>query len=261
MHVGVLDSVLKQPWDTLYGSAAALGLDGVELGVFDQYASSALWNSQGRAQLRKHSARTGVVTCSVCVHTFWLHSFAHPDESERSLARQICLEAIAAASGVGARNILVPLTNPKGVAGLEEARDRWAEGICTCAPSAAKAGVVLCLENVNQAFANRAKDIAVLVDAIASPAVRVYFDAANAVKSGLDPVREIGVLGQRIAQVHVKEFGGALLGEGTVPWADVIPALRGVGYGGWLVFETASTDDPMDAARKNAAHLSSILAA
>ena len=54
--------------------------------------------------------------------------------------------------------------------------------------------------------------------------------------------RSIGaLLGARIAQAHVKEIGGALLGEGRVPWPQIIAALKQVGYDGWLVLETNPT--------------------
>lgn len=261
MKIGILDSVLNQPVDTLYTSAAQLGLEGVELGVFDKYATSDLWSEDGRKSICGYASSAGITTCSVCVHTFWLHSFAHPEEAERSLARTICLEAIEAAAGVGAGNILVPLTNPNGAAEPDEARDRWIAGVSSCAQAAEDAGVVLCLENVNQAFADRAEDVSAIVDAIDSPAVRVYFDAANAMKSGLDPVHEVEVLDGRIQQAHVKEFGGTLLGEGTVPWQEVVGAFRTVKFDGWLVFETVATDDPMQAAQKNTAHLNAVLAA
>jgi sugar phosphate isomerase/epimerase len=151
---------------------------------------------------------------------------------------------------MGARNILIPLTCPKEVE-VENAQTRWIQGMKNAAPAAEKAGVVFCLENVGQAFANKPEDIAAVVDQIGSPAVQVYYDPGNAVHTGLDPLAGIAILGERIKHAHVKEVGGTYLGEGTVPWPQILKAFRKVGYDGWLIFETASTDDPKDAARRN----------
>ena len=35
---------------------------------------------------------------------------------------------------------------------------------------------------------------------------------------GTEPLHDIAVLGGRIQQVHVKEMGAPLLGDGDVPW-------------------------------------------
>ena len=111
--------------------------------------------------------------------------------------------------------------------------------------------MVFCLENVGQAFANEPGDIAPVVDDVGSPSVQVYYDPGNAVHTDLDPLAGISLLGSRIKHAHVKEVGGTYLGDGKVPWPAILAAFRDVGYDGWLIFETASTEDPLEAARKN----------
>jgi sugar phosphate isomerase/epimerase len=250
MKIGVLASVLQGEWDDVYKRAADLGFEGVELDVWIDYVKKDLWNLQGQVKLKRKAQEAGISTPSTCIHAFWKTSPASDDQNEQEQARILIQEAIQATAGVGATNILIPLTCPKGV---DErcARQRWIEMVKQVAPEAENAGVVICLENVNQPFANHPREVCQVVDAIGSPAVKTYFDPANAVQSEIDPIEAISLLGNRIAQVHTKEYGGTYIGEGTVPWKEIIAELKKCGYDGWLVFETEPTDNPTEAAKKN----------
>jgi sugar phosphate isomerase/epimerase len=102
------------------------------------------------------------------------------------------------------------------------------------APLAAKAGVVLGLENWLSA-----EDNARLLDQIGSPAVRVYYDVGNSTRRGRDVVKEIRWLGNdRICQVHIKENPITLhLGEGQMDFAAIVQVLVEIGYNGWANLE------------------------
>ena len=263
MRIGTMDGVLSGAygeftWNDLYQIAQALGFEGIELGVGRDYDQTALWDKSGRRDLLELSQDTGVATSSICLHSYWHYSFAHPDEAVRQRARSLAQEAAKAASELEAENILIPLTNPDGVDDAT-ARDRWVEGISAVAGAAESAGVRLCLENVGKSFGNTPEQICGIVDAVGSPAVQVYYDPGNALHSGLDPVKGIELLGARIAQVHVKEVGGALLGDGHAPWSEILATLGQIGYDGWLTLETDPTDDPPGAAMRNLATLQEML--
>jgi hexulose-6-phosphate isomerase len=253
--IGAIDNVLTGEkralaWDDYYPLAQSLGFEGIELGVGADYDQTQLWDKGGRARLLDLSKETGVATPSICLHSYWHYSFANPDPAIRERAGRIAREAAEIAAELGARHILIPLTCPEGVE-IETAQARWIEGVRGCAGAAAACGVVFDLENVGQAFGNTPAQIMAMVQAIDSPAIKVYYDPGNAVASGLDPQEGIETLGSYIGQVHVKEIGGKLLGEGRVPWPQLIPVLKQVGYEGWLVLETHPTDDPKAAAQAN----------
>lgn len=255
MKIGILDDIMKgkRPelgWLDLLPLAAKKGFAGFEFGVGQNYEESMLWNAAGRRELVEAAKKAGIEIASVCVHSYWHYSFANDDAEVRARAARIAQQAATATAEVGAVNILVPLTSAKDVADAI-ARERWIEGVRSVAKYAEDAGVIFCLENVNQAFANKPEDVAAIVDAVDSPAVGVYYDPGNAVHSGEDPIHGITVLGKRIKQSHVKEVGGMLLGEGTVPWPQIMDAYRKVGYDGWMILETNPTDDPESAASHN----------
>jgi len=237
-------------WGEEYRLAAALGFEGVELGVGANWWETRLWDAASRRELLGLAHECGVVTASLCLHGLWAQSPASEDGAVRVEAERLVCEACAVAAELGAEHLLLPLTCPDGVA-AEPARERWVEGLCRCATVAQGCGVVLCVENVGRAFANEHADIAALVDAVGSQAVQAYYDPGNAVFYGVEPLAGVKVLGRRIAQVHVKEMGAALLGDGVVPWPALLAALKGVGFHGWFVLETEPTAEPLEAARRN----------
>jgi len=257
-RLGAIDGALGVSWDRVFELAAQAGLEGVELGVGEDYFKTKLWNAEGRRELRELSEASGVVIPSICLHTYWRFSFASNEEKTRAKARQVAEQAAEIASELGARNLLIPLTSAEGVK-PEEARARWVQGIGSCANVAEDSGVIYALENVGQPFARSGAQLSSIVDEIGSPAVRAYYDPGNAVHANLDPVVDIGVLGERISQVHMKDPGGVHLGEGRMDIPSVLRALEDVGFTGWLILETQPTDDPLAACRMNLEFLRKIL--
>ena len=59
--------------------------------------------------------------------------------------------------------------------------------------------------------------------------------------------------------MHIKDREADLLGEGIVPIADCLGALRAIGYDDWLVLETPPTDDPEAAGKHNLDYLRGLL--
>jgi hexulose-6-phosphate isomerase len=255
MRIGIIDGALTKDydmvrWDRTHQLAHELGFDGLELGVAARYDQSQLWDPAGRRRLGRLAEEAGITTPSICLHAYWHYSFASPDAAVRERARRIADEAATAAAELDAKRILIPLTCPPGVP-TADARARWVEGIGACSRAAEAARVAFCLENVGCAFADEPEQIIDLVDAINSPAVMVYYDPGNAVKRRQDPLEGIRLYAQRLGQLHVKEMGGTYLGEGQVPWPQIIAELTRIGYDGWLVLETNPTEDPHSAAWRN----------
>ncbi|MEM2920720.1 MAG: sugar phosphate isomerase/epimerase family protein [Candidatus Bathyarchaeia archaeon] len=249
-RLGAIDDALGVSWDKVFDLAAQAGLEGVELGVGEDYFKTKLWKKEGRRELKGLSEASGVTIPSICLHTYWRFSFASNEEKTRARAQQVAEQAAEIASELGARNLLIPLTSAEGV-NPEKARLRWVQGIKSCANMAESFGVIYALENVGQPFARSGEQLSSIIDEIGSSAVRAYYDPGNAVHANLDPVVEIGILGKRISQVHMKDPGGVHLGEGRMDIPDVLRALEGVGFTGWLIMETEPTDDPLAACRRN----------
>jgi sugar phosphate isomerase/epimerase len=102
------------------------------------------------------------------------------------------------------------------------------------APRAEKAGVVLALETALDADEHLR-----ILDAVGSPAVKIYYDVSNMLRRGYDIYKEIPRLAGRIGRIHMKEKG-CLLGQGDVDFPRVREAIEKIGYRGWLVIEEAT---------------------
>jgi len=91
------------------------------------------------------------------------------------------------------------------------------------------------------ASAARVAELLALVD---DPSFAALWDLHHPFRMGEQPEEVIGLLGGRIALVHVKDArrdgeGWQLvpLGEGEVPVAESLAALRAAGYDGWVSVE------------------------
>ncbi|MCL2545962.1 MAG: sugar phosphate isomerase/epimerase [Oscillospiraceae bacterium] len=110
-------------------------------------------------------------------------------------------------------------------------------------------GVNIALENVWQKFLLSPLEFRHFIEGVNLPNVGAYFDVGNVIDIGY-PEHWIDVLGGHIKRVHLKDYkagSGDWFGFtwpllGSVNWLNVMAALRGVGYDGWLTCETASTD-------------------
>ena len=119
--------------------------------------------------------------------------------------------------------------------------EKWqalVDGLKPLAEIAEKHKVVLALETMFNA-----DQMGMVVDRIASPYVKVYYDTGNLTNRGYDTPAEIRQLGDRIGMIHAKDTDRAMLGEGRVDVEAVGDAIRAIGYDGYIVLETPTGDD------------------
>jgi L-ribulose-5-phosphate 3-epimerase len=113
------------------------------------------------------------------------------------------------------------------------------------AARASEAGVTLALENEHECNVATSVEALAVLDAAASPHLRLIWDPGNAAM--LDPATFAGLGGletiyDRVAHVHLKDVSAAgswtRVGEGIVDFAALLRYLGGAGYEGYLSFET-----------------------
>lgn len=94
-----------------------------------------------------------------------------------------------------------------------------------------------------------------------SKEVMLEFDAGNCVSAGTDPVAWIEKYPGRFPALHVKDWSPdsaigfkALLGEGTVPWSRIFPAVeKSGGVEFYLIEQEGSRFPPMETVRRSLA--------
>lgn len=104
----------------------------------------------------------------------------------------------------------------------------------TVLAQAEEAGVVIGIETALDA----AGDVRILED-VSSPAIRIYFNFASALKNGRDLCKELRVLGKdHICQIHSTDTNGVWLENNTrLDMPEVEQTLDDMDWSGWLVIE------------------------
>lgn len=118
-----------------------------------------------------------------------------------------------------------------------------------------RTGVRVMVENAGSF--PRAGDVADLVDRVGGPLVGVCYNVANAALAGEDPAEGLGVLGQRLLAVRVKDLADGRpvrLGQGQVPVRAALERAAMVGFEGPVIYELdrawlGSTEDSEQALR------------
>lgn len=126
---------------------------------------------------------------------------------------------------------------------------------------AKKRGVGIAIENMVD-FGRRHRrycggdvyELIELVDTINDPAVGICFDTGHGNISGMDVGAAIRAIGKRLVATHINDnHAGSAADEhllpyfGTIDWADVMAALREIGYVGDFAYEIGSQHIPAEA--------------
>jgi sugar phosphate isomerase/epimerase len=103
-------------------------------------------------------------------------------------------------------------------------------------------GIAIALET-HDAFSSTAS-VTELLDRVDHPRLVAIWDVQHTFDAGESPVEAVELLGNRLVHVHVKDarrleagWKLVLLGEGDVPVADSLWALRQTEYDGWISVE------------------------
>ena len=263
MKFGTLQNVLEATLDDVFSIAAKLGFDGVELDWNDPAEAQAggPLAHERRQALRSAARSAGVEIASVAAHFLNRGGPASADAETERLGIAAIQEGIRLCQDLGARVLLVPFFSQGDIIG-QEGIERLTRNLRLLASEAELARVTLGVESMLPAH-----EVVALLDAVGSPFVGTYFDMANGMGLGYDPVKEVETLGRHIVQVHAKEFvagdGPAgsrekprfdllnkrLFGEGDVPVRAILQALRRIGYDGYIVLETGAFSDAQASAR------------
>ena len=261
MKFGTLQNVIEQPLSTVFAVASELGFEGVELdwNDFAEAQTGGPLAPENRAKIRQAASRAGVEIPSVAAH--FLNQGGLADIEKEEFGLDAVRAGIRLCTDLGATFLLVPFFGPAMMTD-KEAVSRLEKNLRLLAPEAEAAGVTLAIEHTL-----KGDETAALLDRVNSSFIGDYWDMANCMGLGYDPLEEIAQLGQHIVRVHAKEYhqGDAPsgtpdgphfeglntkpFGEGEVPVPAVLTALQQAGYDGYIVLETGKFDDARRSAR------------
>lgn len=250
--------ILKRQKLGAFPLAKEIGADGVEVdmgGLGDRATfDSHLGEPEVRNQFLAKARELGLGFSSLAMSGFYAQSFAERPGVERMV--QDCIDTMVA---MGVKVAFLPLGVQGDLVKHPGLRPAIVARLKAVAERAAAAGVVIGIETALDARAEAA-----LLDEIGSPAVRSYFNFANALQQGRDLYAELRTLGKdRICQIHCTDEDGVWLQDNRRLDLPLVKAtLDAMGWSGWLVAERSrDANDPRNVKRNftaNVAHLRKI---
>ena len=213
------------------------GFDGIEVPLFDPAVFKAV-------EIRQAAETYGldVTVCSIIPKGL---SLVSDDAALRRRTQQHLRDAIARTAEVGARLMDGPLYSPVGyLPGRRRTSDEWqwaVEGYQSAIPALESHDVTLAIEPLNRFetfFLTTAADTAAMCDAVGHARVGVAFDTFHANIEEKHIGDAIRLVGRHLKHVQISENDRGTPGSGHVAWAELLAALRDVGYDEWLTIES-----------------------
>lgn len=213
--------------EALY-TAQKIGLDGVQLSLGTAANDMHLRRPEVQQAYRDASKATGVKFGGLAIGEMNSIPYKSDPRTEEWVS-----DSIDVAKTMGCQVILLAFFGNGDLKNDAGGQKEVIRRLRKVAPKAERHGIVLGIESWLSA-----EEHMVIIDAVGSPNLRVYYDVANATKMGYDIYQEIPFLGKQICEVHMKE-NDALLGKGVVDFKKVRRALDDIGYTGWIHIEGA----------------------
>ncbi|MFT5130312.1 MAG: sugar phosphate isomerase/epimerase/dienelactone hydrolase [Rhodothermales bacterium] len=267
LKIGTCDWSIKMPLSLeAFHFAKRAGLQGIQYSFDAAGKGLDLRLRENRDAIRKAVQETGVAISSLGIGLLNRVPLATETEAEQLVVE--CIETMALlkaeaaaledrelAAKVSPRIALLAFFGKADINGKPDLTEAVITKLKRLAPLAEQHGFTLGLETLlNEA------DHRHILDSVASPALKVYYDTANSARMGYDIYREIESLGvDRICEIHIKENGG-LLGQGDIDFARVKQLLDAMQYPGWLIIEGSAPKgmNRAEATEKNAGYASRI---
>ena len=166
------------------------------------------------------------------------------------LASKWVLDSIRLTKALKTKVLLLPFFGRWALETQQE-KDHVGDALRDLAPEAAKAGVILGIEDTISA-----EDNVGIMERSRAANVLVYYDVGNSTIAGFDPVKEIRWLGKdRICQIHLKD-NPHFLGEGNIQFSPIMQAIRDIGFAGFANLETDSPSKDLEPdMRRNLAYI------
>ena len=233
--------ILKRQKIGAFQLAKDFGADGVEVDMGGLGDRETFDNKLAIDSVREHfltkSKELNVQICDLAMTGFYSQSFA-----QRSTALKAVQDCINTAKLMGVKVCFLPLGVQGDLVKNPELRPAIVERLKAAGKIAEQAGVIIGIETSLDA-----KSELQLLNDVGSPAIKSYFNFANAVKNNRDIVQELEILGKaNIVQIHCTNDDGVWLqNDPKIDMKKIKNTLDKMGWSGWLVIERSrDASDP-----------------
>ena len=230
------------------------GFDGIELNYDLDSDLSPKAGTKEFLAIRRTAESIGIEISGLCSFLFWPYPLTSNDPAERARGMELAGLMTQAAHDLGTDNLLVvpgavtmPWREDHDPTPNDVCLKRAKDAIGKLLPKAEKLKVSMNMENIFfNGFLLSPFEMADFVDGFSSEHVKVHFDTGNIMEYQF-PEHWIPILGDRIKNVHLKEFTKKStdhsleafrpLLDGTTNWPAVLHAFDDINYDGYLTFE------------------------
>lgn len=205
----------------------------------------AWWELNDLNRVAKEQERIGVGISATCTRFISL-----VDETFRDVYIAGVRDTIEACRRLGVRSIISQTGNELNGVPRESQRQTMIETLKRCAPMLEEAGIVLELEPLNGLvdhrghFLQRSDESVSVVDQVGSPNVKLVFDVYHQQITEGNVIRNaIGYI-DRINHYHIADNPGRKQpGTGELNYVNILRAIKGTGFDGYVGLECGYTID------------------
>lgn len=209
--------------------ARQIGLDGVQVSLLTEADQLHLRRKETQAAYLAAAKRTGVAVGGLAIGV--LNDIPYKSDPR---TEEWVQDSVDVAKALGVKSVLLAFFSKGDLKNDPQGQKVVIERLKAVAPKAEKAGVTLGIESWLSAAEHMA-----IIDAVGSPAIKVYYDVCNSTVMGYDIYKEIRELGRKqICEFHFKE-NGYLIGKGELDFKAIRRALDDIDYKGWIQIEGA----------------------
>lgn len=229
-------------WKNEFKIAAELGLAEIEW-VFDHenFKENPLWHYDGRIEIKKAVAESGVNVHKICADYFIRKPFFRASDSEVRESVSVLESLVISAAGINVASIEIPLLDNSSLKS-EDDEESFVQCIKRCLPAVKYYNVVLSLETDLPPERFRK-----LLERLDGRFVGAVYDSGNSAALGYDSEAEIKVIAEKLTNIHIKDrvYKGKSvgLGSGSADFHKLFNALKQAAYKGTFVLQAARGDD------------------
>lgn len=251
--LGIYEKALRSTpdWDAFFSQVTEGGFSFVDLSVDEtpERAARLEWSSATREKVRQAAQRSGTQIGGICLS---LHRKVMPgsiDPQIREQARRVYRQGIDLCADLG-----VSVCQVAGYFNYYEdthpqARSYYIDALAEAVPYAARAGVILAIENVDGHDITSIPAAREIVDLIDSPWLQLYPDIGNIAEHGGDEEIELSAGRGRMVAIHAKDVLPGQprripLGSGVVNWEAAFTELVRQNWNGRMMLEMWNDDAP-----------------
>lgn len=261
------NAYMRFPFEEAAARIKAIGYEGLELMADVPHAWPAGLLPEAKRAIRAAMEANGLAFSNVNAfmmnavgdhrQPYWYPSFIEPDEGYRRVRIDHTRRAIDLCAELGAPHIT---TEPGGPLAPGQSRSSainlFVEVLKPLAEHAQSRGVLLLVEPEPGLLIETTDQYLEVAERVDNPALGLNFDVGHAFCMAEPIPAQIVKLAPHIRHFHLEDIAATRVhhhmvpGTGAIDFAEVIEAIRAIGYDGWLTVELYPfIDDPDAAAR------------